>query len=234
LIVSIHLGECSRRDALGLLRRRLLPGSVSGLSYAEITTLAPLGPQLLPRPHFRRVGLIAAWEDDRAIDGFLASHALARRLQDGWHVRLRPTRISGSWSRLGALLDHEEPMEDSEPAAVLTLGRLRPSQTVRFLRASARAEGHATASPGLLAATGMARLPLVATFSLWRSVAAMGAYAHHSGEQAHQGVIAAHAQRPFHRESAFIRFRPYGAEGHWDGRDPLAATEPESALVKGG
>ena len=28
--------------------------------------------------------------------------------------------------------------------------------------------------------------------------------------------------RPFHHESAFIRFRPYASLGSWDGVDPLA------------
>ena len=119
-------------------------------------------------------------------------------------------------------------MDDAEPAAVLTLGRLRLTQTVRFLRASAIAEGLALRDPSLITATGLARLPsLVATFSLWRSTAAMRAYVLGDVGSGHVDAIHAHAARPFHHESAFIRFRPHRARGSWDGREPLAAARPE-------
>jgi hypothetical protein len=35
-------------------------------------------------------------------------------------------------------------------------------------------------------------------------------------------VIATDRAKPFHHQSAFIRFRPYGSEGKLDGRNPLA------------
>jgi hypothetical protein len=225
LIVTVHLADVGNREALRLLRTRLDPTRVAGLRYAEITTTAPLGGNLLPRPTIGRVGLIAAWIDEQSIEAFLATHPLAGWLADGWHVRLRPTRIVGAWPPLAGLLDREEPMEDAEPAAVLTLGRLRLSSSLRFLRASAAAEGLAVTDEALVAATGLARPPgLVATFSLWRTTAAMRAYALGHGEQAHLQAIRAHAARPFHHASAFVRFRPYAAQGHWDGANPLALT----------
>ena len=200
------------------------------MRYARVATIAPLGGGLLPRPRIDRVGLIAAWEDDAAIDGFLASHPLARQLAHGWHVRLEPTRIYGAWPGLSGIVAREQAMDDAEPAAVLTLGRLRPSQTMRFLRASATAESLALRDPSLLASTGLARLPaLVATFSLWQSTAAMRAYALGDAGPGHVAAIHAHAARPFHHESAFVRFRPYAARGSWDGREPLAAAHPAPA-----
>jgi hypothetical protein len=226
VIVSVHLADVSKRAALRLLWTRLDPVEALGVRYAEITTAAPLSDRLLPRPNLNRVGLIAAWDDDQALEDFLASHPLAEQLAQGWRVRLQPTRIFGTWSQLNGLLANEEPMDDAEPAAVLTLGRLRPSQTARFLRASAAAEGLAVRDPALLASTGLARPPaLVATFSLWRSTAGMRAYAHGHAHPGHLAAIRAHAARPFHYESAFVRFRPYRAEGNWDGCNPLAATE---------
>jgi hypothetical protein len=123
---------------------------------------------------------------------------------------------------MSGLLAREVAMEDSEPAAVLTIGRLRLSQTVRFLRASATAEELAVRNPSLLASTGLARPPaLVSTFSLWQSTDAMRAYAQGVNHPGHLAAIRAHAAQPFHHESAFIRFRPYASEGSWNGRDPL-------------
>jgi len=105
---------------------------------------------------------------------------------------------------------------------VLTLGRLKPFQALRFLRASAAAEQAAIDQPSLIASTGLARPPsLVATFSLWRDVGAMRAYVEGHAAGTHREAMRAHASDPFHRESAFMRFSPYAARGSWDGRNPL-------------
>jgi hypothetical protein len=230
VIVSVHLADVGRPTALGLLRTKLDPAKVPGLRYAVMTTTAPLGGHLLPRPNLGCVGLIAAWEEDGAVEEFLAGHPLARRLADGWRVRLRPTRIYGAWPQLPDLLaGGEQPTEEGEPAAVLTIGHLRLTQAIRFLKASARAEELAVRNPALLASTGLARPPgLVATFSLWRSIPAMREYVEGGAGPGHLAAINAHAARPFHHSSAFVRFRPYGAEGQWDGRNPLAAAAPQA------
>lgn len=232
MIVSVHLADVGKPAALGVLRTKLDPAAVAGLRYAETTIAAPLGGGLLPRPDLGRVGLIAAWEDDAALDGFLAGHPLAERFRHGWHVRLQPRRIFGSWSKLAGLPSGEEPMDAEEPAVILTLGRLRLSQAHRFLRASAAAESLALREPALLASTGLARPPsLVATFSVWRSTAGMRAYAEGHSERAHAEAMRANAAKGFHHESAFVRFRPYGAQGEWDGRNPLALTAAAEAVA---
>jgi hypothetical protein len=90
-----------------------------------------------------------------------------------------------------------------------------------FRASAGPAEAAALASPALLAGIGLARPPrLVATFTLWRSAAAMRGYAYDS--DTHVSAMAAHETEPFHREAAFVRFRPYASRGSWGGRDPLA------------
>lgn len=235
MIVSVHLADVGKSAALRLLRTKLDRDAGHGLRYAQLAIAAPLGRRLLPRPDLGRAGLIAAWDEDAALDDFLAGHPLAAQLAHGWRVRLRPTRVFGAWPQLVGLPADEEPMDDAEPAAVLTLGRLRLSQTLRFLRASAAAEDLAVRDPALLAATGLARPPaFVATFSLWRSTGEMRAYARGDTEPGHRAAVRAHAASPFHHQSAFVRFRPYRAEGTWDGRDPLAAVESETPAARGG
>jgi hypothetical protein len=228
MIVSVHLADVGKRAALGLVRD---PAKAPGLRYAELAIAAPLGGGLLPTPQLGRVGLIAGWDDDRALDGFLTSHPLAERLAGGWHVRLEPLRASGSWSGLPELSRHERPVDEDEQVAVLTLGRLRLRRVSPFLRASAAAEAQAVADPALLASTGLARPPrLVATFSLWRTAAAMRAYAYGRTAKAHLAAIQAHRARAFHHESVFARFRPYAAHGTWDGRDPLASVDATASV----
>jgi hypothetical protein len=222
VIASMHIADMGARDAAALLLAPPRSSRVPGLTYAETLTTAPLGEPLLPPRRFGRVGLLAAWEDEAALEGFLTDHPAARRLSSGWQVRLEPLRISGAWAGLEGLPARPLPVDDSEPVGVLTLGRLRLRRTGDFRRSAAPAEAAALASPGLVAGTGLARPPrLVATFTLWRSAAAMRSYAYDSGE-AHVAAMAAHHADPFHHEAAFVRFRPYASRGSWDGRDPLA------------
>jgi hypothetical protein len=232
LIVSVHLADVGLRAALGIFRRPPRAGEVAGLTYAETVIPAPLGKRLLPAPNLGRVGLIAAWEDDAALDGF-EGQPLARRLAGGWQVRLEPRRLSGHWAGMPGLVDATNlwestlprqglPVEDDEPVAVLTLGRPRLGRALPFLRSAAAAEAEVVEQPALLASTGLAHPPrLVSTFSLWRSAAAMKEYSYGQAG-AHQAAVRADRERPFHHESAFVRFRPYASRGDWDGRDPLA------------
>jgi hypothetical protein len=222
VIASFHIADVSPRVAAGLLLRPPDPGRVPGLTYAATTTTAALGEPLLPPRHAGRLGLFAAWEDDGALDDFLRLHPVAEHFAAGWQVRLRALRVFGAWAGLPGLPRKALPVDPEEPVAILTLGRLRLRRIAAFRRSAVPAEADATGHPALLAGTGLARPPrLVATFSLWRGSAAMREYAVGVGGS-HAAAMAADRDRPFHHESAFVRFRPYAASGSWDGRDPLA------------
>jgi hypothetical protein len=222
VIVSVHIADVRPREAAEVLLRPPRPERVPGLSYAETTTTAALGEPLLPPHQLGRIGMIAAWESDAALDAFSHRHPLAERFAGGWQVRLQPLRVFGAWAGLAGLPAQALPVDDGEPVGVLTLGRLRLRRIAAFRRSAAPAEREAIDDPALLAGIGLARPPrLVATFSLWRSAAAMREYAT-GGGGSHRTAVQAHAAQPFHHESAFVRFRPYASRGSWDGRDPLA------------
>jgi hypothetical protein len=224
VIVSIHLADVGLLKTQQLLFRRLDAAAIPGMTYAEPAFTVPLGVHI-PRPHPRRIGLIAAWDDDAALDRFLAGHPVGEAVAGGWHTRLEPLRCFGSWSALPGLPTKELPVDDDEPVAALTLGRLRFLRTVPFLKSGAPAERDAVANPAVVASTGFARLArprLVSTFSIWRSAGAMREYAFGKAGS-HQAAVKADRAMPFHHESAFIRFRPYASRGLWDGRNPLAA-----------
>lgn len=217
MIGSVHLADIDVRA-----RWTALTGArpTAGAGYASTVLAAGLRGSSLITPDLGRVGLIAFWDSEFALDGFLANHPLAALLAPGWHLRLAPTRASGHWPGLPEDLPTSHDATEDGPAAVLTLGRLRLSQLVRFRKASGSAEARLSSAEGLIWATGLARPPLVATFSLWRSAAVLSAYAY---DGAHANVIRADRARPFHRQSAFIRFRPYSSAGQLDGRNPLPA-----------
>jgi hypothetical protein len=224
MIASVHVADIGARSGLAALRKTPKPASTSGLRSATVALAAPLRGSVRPAPELGRVGLVAFWDDDDALDRFLADHPLAATLAAGWHVRLTPLRAWGTWPGLPTDLTTSRAIEDDGPAAVLTLGRLRISQAVRFVRTSAKAEAGVLEAEGLTWATGLGRPPFVATCSLWQTAQAASTYAYDNAKPAHSNAIAADRAKPFHHESAFIRFRPYGSHGSLEGSNPLVET----------
>jgi hypothetical protein len=235
MIASIQIADVGGLAGARLLRAQPSTKTLAGLRYAALMATAPLSDGGLPRPTTARIALFSVWDGERQLDAFLAEHPLALILsREGWRARLQPTHLYGAWPGLDQIVGHEPAMADDEPAAVLTLGRLRISQAARFLKASAAAERLAVGDPAMLRGTGMARPPaLVATFSLWSSTVAMRAYAGGRTGRAHLNAVSAHSARPFHHHSAFFRFRPYDSTGLWGGADPLAAQATSATSAAG-
>jgi len=221
MIASVHLADVGFPASLAVLRKAPQPADVPGLRHAEVAIAAPLGGSALPTPQFGRAGLIAFWDDDAALDGFLATHPLAARLAGGWQMRLHPLRAFGAFPGLPDDVARPRTVTEEGPAAVLTLGRFKWHRAVPFFRTSHKAEVAVVGAPGLTWATGFARPPFVGTCSLWESAHAAANYAYGENDAPHPGAITADRSKPFHRQNAFIRFRPYASEGHLDGKNPL-------------
>ncbi len=226
MITSVHIADVGPAAAVTL--RAPKSGTVPGLLRAEAGLAAPLTPKVLPSPQVGRALMVAFWDDDAALDRFLAGHAVAKKFAGGFHVRLEPLRVHGNWKGLldGVPTGRAVPLDG--PAAVITIGRLRLTQAVRFLQTSAKAESDLLQSDALIFASGFAKPPLVGTFSLWESTTAMSAAAYGHNRPGHAEAIAEGDRKEFHHESAFIRFRPYAAVGHLDGTNPLAASSLEA------
>lgn len=222
MIASVHVADVGVRSALGVVRKAPAAGSIPGLRHADVALAAPLGGSLAPKPQAGRVGLIAFWDEDAAVERFLTDHPLAARLAGGWHTRLEPLRAFGTWPGLPSDVPRSRAVTSEGPAVVLTLGRLRLPQLVRFLKTSNRAENGALGATGMLWATGLARPPFVATCSLWESGQAAAAYAYDTDGAPHPAAITEDRHKPFHHMEAFIRFRPYATTGSLQGKNPLS------------
>jgi hypothetical protein len=222
MIASVHLADIGARSSLARLPSTRRLARVSGLRWCTVAWSARLSGDLRPRPDPRRLGLVAFWEDEDALDQFVATDPLVSDLAGGWSVRLDPLRASGSWPGLPGDLPASRSVPHDGPVAALTLGRLRISQGWRFLRASARAEAEVLDAPGLLWATGFGRPPIVATFSLWNDSRSLSTYAYGRADPAHLDAVAEGERKPFHRQSAFVRFRPYASKGALAAPNPLA------------
>ncbi len=227
MLVSLHIADTSLRTAVRLFVSPPKPASTPGLRRANVGFAAPLGGSLFPSPSLRRIGVVAFWDDESALETFLAEHPAAAWMDGGWRARLTPLRAHGHWRGLDEDVPSERSVDHDGPAVVLTLGRLRLTQAMRFLRTSARAEAAVAEAPGLIWTTGLGRPPFVGTCSVWESSAALATYAYGRGQPAHPEAITEGNRKLFHKEQVFARFRAHGVTGHLDGRNPI----PEDALA---
>lgn len=217
MIATVDIADLGVRGTLRSLRQRPASSAVPGLRWLDTATAVPLASKLPPA--FRRAVMIAFWDDEQAAAAFACEHPLGQRFaENGFHAVLRPLRAYGTWPGLPDDVPRARATEHDGPVLVTTLGMLRMSQGIRFLRASRPAERAARAAEGLIwgtAATRPAGLrpPFMATISVWESADAAAAYAYADPAGGHPRAITNQRRKDFHHESTFIRHAPLAITG---------------------
>ncbi|MHB8466431.1 MAG: spheroidene monooxygenase [Acidimicrobiales bacterium] len=212
MIATVDVADLGARRTLGSLRHRPTPDIVPGLRWLNVGIGAPLA-SVRP-PALRRAVMIGLWDDEATAATFNATDPLAQRFAaDGFHAVLQPLRAFGTWPGLPAEVPRTRVTDHDGPVLVTTLGRLRMSQALRFLRASRPAERSAIAANGFVWGTAAVRPPFLATVSLWRSAEAAASYAYGDPQAGHPQAITKQRRKDFHHQSAFIRFAPISVTG---------------------
>ena len=220
MIATVDIADLGARGIIASIRHRPRAGDVQGLRWCDVALAVPLGTKTPPR--LRRAVLLAIWDDDGAATR-ARDHDTFQSFEHGFGALLRPIRAFGTWPGLPVDVPRARTTASEGPVMVFTLGRLRLSQTIRFLRASRPAERAALAADGFLWGTAAARPPFVATVSIWRDGDAAAAYAYEHADAGHPRAITAQRRKDFHRQSAFIRFTPIQTHGTLDGPNPLTS-----------
>ncbi|MDP8953472.1 MAG: spheroidene monooxygenase [Actinomycetota bacterium] len=230
-VASFHLTRYPAGHALGamagLVTRQRGLAATAGLRFVRQLGTGR-GSRMGLGADLRRWATFAVWDDERALDAFLAESPFAARWRDqaeeSWSVRLVPLSAHGSWSGARPLAELDPGADDDHdaPVAVLTRARIGLRHWPAFYRSVPAVEAHLHRQGDLLAAVGIGEAPvgLLATFSLWRSTSGMDAFAYR--DSAHGEVVRRTRSGGWFSEELFARFRPYGSTGTWDGADPLA------------
>lgn len=227
MLHSFHLAQLPATvTARALLRP---PDDVPGLRHAECLAMMRLGSPIVSpeRLQLRRLAMFAAWDDAAALDRYLGTDALGRRLAAGWHVRLQYLRRYGEVAALAPLPRRAGDWDQDEPVVAVTLARLRLPELPRFLHWGRPVERLVAGHPAAVFSTAAMRPPRTfSTFSIWTSVREMTSMVHGRRDDvaeapSHTVAMAEQRRREFHHESAFMRFRPLSEHGTWQGRTLL-------------
>lgn len=224
-VFTFHLARSSPVATVRALLRPPTAATAPGLVHAECMTTMKLGsPVLSPqRAQLRNLAVFAAWESEAAIDAFLASPGLGRRLAAGWHVRLDFMRRWGSVAELPPLPEMVGEQDPSLPVVAVTLARLKHPQIPRFIRWGKPVERLVRDHPGQTLALAAAHpVRTVSTFSVWKTQQEMTDMVRGHSDMAdprrHADAMIERSRKDFHFEFTTLRFRARSEHGEWQGR----------------
>ena len=208
---------------LGLDRRIL--NTTDGVVFWRLLGTGD-GSTTSPSADLRRTAAFIVWRDEAAFRAFMESSEVSRRwlsprlVRESWSTRLRTTGGHGSWR---GFKPYEQIACGSQDGvvAIVTRANVRLRRWRVFAREGLDVDRQLHQSPGLIAVCGIGEAPIgrQGTFSLWRTLDDARRFAFQTSH--HRHVIDKTHQERWYAEELFARFEPYGAEGGWDGLNPL-------------
>lgn len=204
------------------------PKNVPGLMHIECMTAMTLGSAIFSpsRMLIRQVAVFAQWEDESAIENFLAKNRLGKVLAKGWHVRLTFMR---QWGKITEFKIPNETLEfesPDSPVVAVTIARMKLPEVPRFIHWGRPVEKLVRDHPGAILALASIRLPrTVSTFSIWKSQKEMTDMVHgHSSvpdPKRHINAMKERERKDFHFEFATLRFKAISEFGEWNGKSNI-------------
>jgi hypothetical protein len=176
-------------------------------------------------PDWQQWGLLAVWDDREAFEQFNESSFISKwwksLTHEQWTILCEPLQSHGKW-------DGKEPFgkpnvsDHKGPIAVLTRATIRLSKLKGFWSNVDSVANMMSNAPGFITSLGIGEAPVYrqATFSVWKSVDSVKAFAYAARE--HAEVIKKTRNENWYSEELFARFKPIASFGTINGKDPLA------------
>jgi len=180
------------------------------------------------QPDWQQWGLLAVWDDREAFDEFYESSLVAKwwkiLARERWTLLCEPLQSHGKWDGLEPF-GKPDVKDYTGPVAVLTRATIRLSKLKGFWSNVDSVANVMADAPGFITSIGIGEAPLYrqATFSVWKSLDEVKAFAYASKE--HAEVIKKTRSENWYSEELFARFRPIASFGTINGIDPLAGIE---------
>ncbi|MEY4651520.1 MAG: hypothetical protein RI884_101 [Pseudomonadota bacterium] len=183
------------------------------------------------RPSTSHQGLVCLLNTVADATAFLEGplvQAARERARESWTGLLAVTSSRGQWDgqswgpsakeSLGAHADDAATADLTDhadaPIAALTRASIRPSKVAAFWRHAPASQEAMAQAQGCDLAVGLGEAPVLrqCTFSLWRNVQAMTAYARGG---AHGAAAQAAIRQDYFTESMFVRMKLLQSSGNW-------------------
>ena len=180
------------------------------------------------QPDWQQWGLLAVWDDREAFDRFYNDSFINSWWNifttEKWTIVCEPLQSHGKW-------DSKEPFGKPDikvidgPVAVLTRATIRLNKLKHFWANVDSVANIMADAPGFITSFGIGEAPVYrqATFSIWKSIEDVKAFAYTSKE--HAEVIKKTRNENWYSEELFARFKIVDSLGTINGKNPLKGIE---------
>ena len=178
------------------------------------------------KPDFSTYALLTVWENGDQAEAFESvsdiMSAFRSHAKEVYSIFLRPLQSRGRWSGKESFIP-AVPDKNEKRLVVLTRATLKPRYYIPFWKRVGKVSDSHTGMPGLLFSKGVGERPWImqATFSVWRSLENMTAFAHDKGGKHYEAITTTRRLNGF-REELYARFQPVGTKGTWKQKDPVS------------
>jgi len=206
-----------------LFTQRSLNGA-NGLTFHKMLGTGG-GAGYSSKPDFGTYALLTVWDEAEMAHRFEPDSAPMRNFsmhaKEVYSIFLSPISSRGLWSGRQPFV-FSEPDPENPLITVLTRATLKARYYIPFWnRVGGVSRSHENAR-GLIFSKGVGERPWImqATFTIWKSVKDMEAFAHDRGGRHYEAIAKTRRLKGF-KEELYARFQPFDSRGTWKGEDPL-------------